>query len=152
MSKHPGPAFVIAKAPLTTPLIVKSGEAVPLSSIVKVRAAVNTTKEDMVAPLAPVPEFVTVTLPPSLKEPVVPVIDEPVIAPQYNCTLEGAVVVPKENVVSANVDPAVTVNAPLILVAALSVTIFPGLLIVTLAGVFWLNPVPVTCAEVPLYT
>jgi hypothetical protein len=48
--------------------------------------------------------------------PVVPVIDEPVIAPQYKDTLAGAVVPPISKVARARVAPAFIVIAPLIVV------------------------------------
>ena len=42
------------------------------------------------------------------------------------------------------------VKVPLRLVFALNVTVFPGLLMVMLLGVFWESPVPVDWDEVPL--
>jgi hypothetical protein len=145
----PAPAFVIANAPLRMPLKVKSFAAVPSSATVNNLAAVRTIGGATVAPLLPVPELITVTFPPSDNAPV-PVIEEPVVAPSYRATLVGAVVAPKVKVDKANVDPAVTVRAPLIFVLALRVTVFPGLSMVTFAGVFWLRPLPVTWAAFPI--
>ena len=105
----PAPAFVIPnKAPLITPLIVKSLAEVPSSATVTVLVAPKATGQEMVAPEAPPALSVTDMFPPSVNTPD-PVIDEPVTAPPSRDTLVGD---PNVKAPNANVVLLLTVKAP----------------------------------------
>ncbi len=128
------------------PLMVRSLALVPSSAIVNVLAAPSATGEEMDAPAVPVVASLTVIFPPrvSVEE---PVMDAPVVAPPSRVTLVGE---PRVKVDIANVEPAVTVRAPVMVVLATRVTVLPGLLIVRLALLVLARPEPTSWLVVPL--
>ena len=117
----PAPAFTNPYDPLMMPLTVRSVADVPSFATVKVRAAPKATGQDMVAPLLPVPAFVTVIFPPKVINPD-PVMEEPAGAPQYTFTADGDESV---NPLFASVTPALTVRIPGTVVFAESDFVFP---------------------------
>jgi hypothetical protein len=82
----------------------------------------------MVAPLVPVVASITLILPPSVSVPL-PVIVEPVVAPQYRVVLVGPEVAPILNVERARVAPPITVKFPETIGIAVPKVVVPELIV-----------------------